>query len=90
MYLLKIFDYFELYNSKRATLLYVCDKYNLDFDYKLIGRILKNPYYYGHYRGVDDYVWDGGYIDKKRFDKIQTLLKKNVKGRKTKRDFCWA
>ena len=88
--IIDIFDYFELYNSKRATLLYVCDKYNLDFDYKVIGRILKNPYYYGHYRGVDDYVWDGGYIDKKRFDKIQKMLKKNVKGRKTKRDFIFS
>ena len=72
-----IFDYFELYNSKRATLNYICDKYNVEFDYKTIGRILKNTYYYGHYRGVDNYVWDGGYIDKARFDKIQIMLKKN-------------
>ena len=85
-----IFDYFELYNSKRATLNYIYDKYDVEFDYKTIGSILSNPYYYGHYRGVDGYIWDGGYIDKERFDKIQKMLKKNVKGRRTKRDFIFS
>lgn len=85
-----IFDYFELYNSKRATLNYIYDKYDVEFDYKTIGSILSNPYYYGHYRGVDDYVWDGGYIGKERFDRIQKMLKKNVKERKTKRDFIFS
>ena len=50
---------------------------------------LTNPYFYGHYRGVDDYVWDGGYITKERFNKIQRLLKKNVKQRKNKRDYIF-
>ena len=85
-----IFDYFELYNSKRATLNYIYDKYDVEFDYKTIGSILSNPYYYGHYRGVDDYVWDGGYIEKERFDRIQKMLKKNIKERKTKRDFIFS
>ena len=85
-----IFDYFELYNSKRATLNYIYDKYDVEFDYKTIGSILSNPYYYGHYRGVDDYIWDGGYIEKERFNRIQKMLKKNVKERKTKRDFIFS
>lgn len=85
-----IFNYFELYNSKRATLYYIHDKYNIEFDYKLITNTLSNTYYYGHYRGVDDYIWDGGYITKERFDKIQKLLKKNVKERKTKLDYIFS
>lgn len=74
-----IFTHFELYNSKRATLFYIQDKYNIEVDYKLITNTLTNTIYYGHYRGVDDYVWDEPYISKKRFDKIQKLLSKNVK-----------
>ena len=85
-----MFDYFELYNSKRATLLYIHDKYNVEFDYKLIGNVLTNTYAYGHYRGVDDYIWDGGYITKERFDKIQKMLKKNVKQRKTKLNYIFS
>ena len=84
-----VFDYFELYNSKRATLNYIYDMYDVEFDYKTITGILTNPYFYGHYRGVDDYVWDGGYITKERFNKIQRLLKKNVKQRKNKRDYIF-
>lgn len=84
-----IFEYFELYNSKRATLNYIADKYDVEFDYKTITGILTNPYYYGRYRDVEDYVWDGGYITKKRYDKIQKMLKKNVKERKNKRDYIF-
>lgn len=85
-----MFDYFELYNSKRATLYYIHDKYNVEYDYKLIGNTLTNTYAYGHYRGVDDYIWDGGYISKERFDKIQKMLKKNVKERKTKLNYIFS
>lgn len=85
-----IFDYFELYNSKRATLYYIHDKYNVEYDYKLIGNTLTNTYAYGHYRGVDDYIWDGGYVTKERFDRIQKLLKKNVKERKTKNNYIFS
>lgn len=78
-----IFTHFELYNSKRATLYYIQDKYNIELDYKLITKTLKNPLYYGQYKDVEDYVWDEPYITKKRFNKIQIMMQKNVKERKT-------
>ena len=78
-----VFDNFELFNSKRATLYFIQDKYDVKVEYKLIGNILTNPYYYGHYRGVDNYIWGDAYITKERFDKIQKMLKKNVKARKS-------
>lgn len=84
-----VFTHFELYNSKRATLYYIQDKYNIEVDYNLITKILKNTLYYGHYKGVDDYVWDEPYITKKRFDKIQNLMKKNVKERKNNIDYVF-
>ena len=77
-----VFDSFELFNSKRATLYFIQDKYDVKVEYKLIGNILTNPYYYGHYRGVDYYIWGGSYITKERYDRIQKMLKKNVKARK--------
>lgn len=85
-----IFDYFELYNSKRATLNYIYDKYGINFDYKIMGNILSNSYYYGHYRGVDDYIWDGGYITKERHDNIVRMLKKNVKERKNNIEYIFS
>lgn len=87
-----VFDNFELFNSKRATLYFVQDKYDIKVEYKLIGNILTNSYYYGHYRGVDDYIWGGSYITKERFDRIQNMLKKNVKARKNQqtRDYIFS
>ena len=85
-----VFTHFDLYNSKRATLFYIQDKYNIEVDYKLIGKILTNPLYYGHYKGVDDYVWYGSYITKKIYDKNQRLLKKNVKLRKTNIEYIFS
>lgn len=85
-----IFTNFELYNSKRATLLYIQDKYNINVDYNLITKTLTNTIYYGHYKGVDDYVWDEPYITKKRFDRIQAMLKKNVKERKNQIEYVFS
>jgi DNA invertase Pin-like site-specific DNA recombinase len=85
-----IFTHFELYNSKRATLYYIQDKYNIEIDYKLITKILKNTIYYGHYKGVDNYVYDEPYITKKRYNKIQIMLNKNVKERKNKVNYIFS
>ena len=91
MYIVQdIFTHFELYNSKRATLYYVQDKYDIQIDYKLITKILTNTIYYGHYRGVDGYVWDEPYITKKRFNNIQSMLSKNLKERKTPIEYIFS
>lgn len=84
-----IFAHFELYHSKRATLFYIQDKYNVDIDYKLITKVLTNPIYYGKYKNVEDYVWDEPYISKARYEKIQAALTKNVKVRKTKVEYIF-
>lgn len=84
-----IFAHFELYHSKRATLFYIQDKFGVDIDYKLVTKVLTNPIYYGHYKGVDDYVWDEPYISKARYEKIQIALTKNVKVRKNKIEYIF-
>lgn len=85
-----VFTHFELYNSKRATLYYIQDKYSIEVDYKLITKILKNTIYYGHYKGIDNYVYDEPYITKKRYNKIQIMLNKNVKERKSKINYIFS
>lgn len=84
-----VFDNFELFNSKRAALQFVQDKYDIQVEYDLITKILTNPYYYGYYQGVDDYIWGDSYITKERYDRIQRMLKKNVKLRKNKREYIF-
>lgn len=71
-----IFDYFELHNSKRDTLLYLINKYNRYFCYETISRTLRNPLYKGEYRSNPDYC--PKIIDPARFDRIQVLAKRNV------------
>ena len=84
-----VFDNFELFNSKRAALQFIQDKYDIQVEYDLITKILTNPYYYGYYQGVDDYIWGDAYITKERYDRIQRMLKKNVKLRKNKREYIF-
>lgn len=84
-----VFDNFELFNSKRATLQFVQDKYDIQVEYDLITKILTNPYYYGYYQGIDNYIWGDVYITKERYDRIQRMLKKNVKFRKNKREYIF-
>lgn len=83
-----MFDYFELHNSKRGTLLYLIDKYNRYFCYETIARALQNPLYKGEYRGNINYC--PPIIDPARFDRIQVLSKRNVKKRANNRYYVFS
>lgn len=83
-----MFDYFELHNSKRGTLLYLIDKYNRYFCYETIAHALKNPLYKGEYRGNTSYC--PAIIEPERFDRIQKLAERNVKVRKTNRYYVFS
>lgn len=72
-----LLDYFELNQSKRATLVYINEKYSMSMSYDTLTGILTNTLLYGEYKGVKDYVEP--YITKKRFDNIKALLKKNAR-----------
>ena len=83
-----MFDYFELHNSKRGTLLYLIDKYNRYFCYETISRALRNPLYKGEYRGNPDYC--PKIIEPDRFDRIQVLGKRNVRKRANNRYYVFS
>ena len=83
-----MFDYFELHNSKRGTLLYLIDKYNRYFCYETIARALRNPLYKGEYQGNPDYC--PKIIEPARFDRIQALGKRNIRKRANNRYYVFS
>lgn len=70
-----LLDHFEMFQSKRATLEYINDKYP-PMTYLGLTKLLKDTLLYGEYRGVPDYVEP--YITKERFDRIQEALSRNA------------
>lgn len=70
-------NHFLTYQNKTQAYVYVKEKYNVDLFYNGMGKLLTDTRIYGHYRGNDNYCEP--YIDKATFDKIQAILKKNIK-----------
>lgn len=75
----EIFDYFELHNSVRGTMFYINHKHDLHLSYVTVRRILSNPFYAGRYR--DNPAFCDPTIEPARFDRIQKMLKHNIKER---------
>ena len=72
-----ILDFFEKHQSKSATLGYINIKYGLKMAMTTMDAFLTDSLLYGEYKGVSDYV--DPYITKERFDRIQDILKRNVR-----------
>lgn len=72
-----ILDFYETHQSKGATLGYLNIKYGRKMTMETLNRFLTDTLLYGEYKGVADYVEP--YITKERFDKIQDILKRNVR-----------
>ena len=83
-----VFDYFELHNNKCATVNYINDKYNTKYHYNSIIRMLSNPLFKGEYNGIEGFCEP--YIDKDRFDKIQSLMRRNIKVRHNERVYTYS
>ena len=71
-------NHFLTYQNKRQAHIYVKNKYNINVSYNSLSRILEDTKLYGSYRGNDTYI-DKPYIDKSTFNKIQKILKNNIK-----------
>lgn len=81
-------EHFETYKSIRNTIYYIYDKYNFTYTYKVLRNTFNSTYLYGYYRGNPNYCEP--YITKERFDKIQELLKNNIKEIKTRRIYLFS
>lgn len=73
-------NHFLINQSIRASVKYSNLKYGTNHSYRSFRSVLEDTKIYGHYKGNDFYCEP--YIDKKTYDKIQDLLKNNVKERK--------
>lgn len=73
-----IFDYFEKTQSLRQTAYYTNEKYGRIRDSVAIKHFIKNPMYYGHYKGNDNYCTP--YMTKERWEKLNKIVTdKNIK-----------
>lgn len=70
-------EFFLIHQSKKKTLVYLHAKYHIGISYNILSRMLTNEMLYGAYRGNIAYC--EAYISKDKFDKIQEILKRNVK-----------
>lgn len=83
-----IFSHFETHQSKRATMNFLREELGVNLSYKTISNMLSNSLYKGEYRGVINYC--PAIIDKKRFDKIQLLLKRNISSNTANRVYLFS
>lgn len=75
-----LINYAEASSSVRATVNYMQNTHGINFLYECLSRLLKNTLLYGSYRGNDNYC--EGYISKERFERLRSLLDRNIKVKK--------
>ena len=72
-----LLDHYEMHQSKSATVGYINRKYGKTMSLKTLSGILNDTLLYGEYKGVPEYV--DPYISKERFDKLQEIIKRNIR-----------
>ena len=77
-----IYNQMELLNSTRKVMKYINGKYGTAFLYGRMLRMLTNALYIGTFHNVENYCEP--IITKEQFNKVQRLLKMNVRERKNK------
>lgn len=71
------FAHFETYNSIHAVLRHINLKHGKAIEYKEMKTLLKEEKYSGHFRGNPAYC--EAIIDRERWERVQTMLKRNIK-----------
>lgn len=72
-----LIDYYFTHQSKRKALLYLNAKYHISITYNTLSLFFKNTMLCGAYRDNPNYC--EAYIDRGTFDKLQDILKRNIK-----------
>lgn len=73
----ELLQHFMTYQSKRKTITYLYSKYHISMSHHAFGDLLANTMLYGTYRDNPNYC--DAYIDRETFDKIQEIVKRNIK-----------
>lgn len=77
-----------LHNSKRGTLNYIKNKYNINMPYKSFATLLRNTMLCGEYRGNPKYC--EAYLSREEFDRLQEITKRNVKENAVKKEYIFS
>ena len=72
-----ILQHFLTYQSKRKVVTYLHAKYHISMSQHAFSDLIENTMLYGMYRGNPNYC--EAYIDEETFDKIQEIVKRNIK-----------
>ena len=72
-----LLQHFLTYQSKRKAITYLHSKYHISMSQHAFGDLIANTMLYGAYRDNPNYC--DAYIDKETFDKIQEIVKRNIK-----------
>lgn len=72
-----VLQHFLTYQSKRKAVTYLHAKHHVSMSQSSFGDLLANTMLYGAYR--DNPTYCEAYIDKETFDKIQEIIKRNIR-----------
>ena len=81
-------QYCLTHQSKRKTLMYLHAKYHVSMTYHTLSKVLSNTMLYGSYRDNPSYC--EAYIDKATFDRLQEMIRRNVKENTNDRDYIFS
>ena len=70
-------EHYLTHQSRKKTVIYLHTMHHVNISYKSLTALLKNTMLYGAYRDNPNYC--EAYIDKETFDRIQEIMKRNVK-----------
>lgn len=76
------------HQSKRRAVTYLQARHHVSLLYKTIAALLENTMLCGEYRGNPNYC--EAYITREEFDKLQKIIKNNVKENTEKRDYMFS
>lgn len=81
-------NHFLTYQNKYHAMEFIKNRYDNVPSYSALSRLLHDTKLYGHYHGNPNYCEP--YITKKEFDKMQEVLTRNIKRRKTKHEYIFS
>ena len=83
-----LLKYVFTHQSKRKAVVYLHQKHHISLSYNGMTKLLENTMLCGEYRGNPNYC--EAYLTREEFDKLQVMLKRNVKENSEKRDYIFS
>ena len=80
-------NHYEMNHSKRAAMVHANEMTGAKHNYNAYVNTMNNTLMYGHYKGNDNYCTP--LVTRERWDTWQQLQKKNVRARKTTREYIF-